>query len=1009
MVNDDRPPSRGQRRRLWRAASAPLLFLGSVVTLAVASGAPASAATPTAVAVAGVNAFGIGASQTAQDLNGVSPEGVALNSSGDLFEVNFANGQVLEYTPSSTSPSLYSQTGIVVAGGGGQGSGLNQLSYPSGVALDAKGDLFVSDSDNDRIVEYPYNSSTGTFAASGVVVAGTGKSGSGSTQLYDPQGIALDAKGDLLVADLVNDRVQEFPYNASTGTFASTATTVAGTGTSGSGNNQLDGPTSIALQPSGNLFISDTYNFRIMEYAFNASTGTYNSSGTIVVSGLPALSGWLAFDPSGNLYLSYQYLGYGNVLEFAYSASTGTFAGTGVAIGADAGNGDMVGPEGLAFDAKGDLFVSETQETSDPSNTVWGFVLELTDVAGTYTPIGTIMSQTGRVNNGVSSVVVDSHKNLFVADNDVYEFPFNPSTGTYGVVGKVIATTAGALALDSSNDLFVATGTAVQEYAWNASTASYPAAGSNVPGATQLDSIDVTSLAFDAQDDLFAATGNEVLKFPYNASTGTYASSGTVVATITSGPAGSEMVSGVTGIALDGSDDLFVSNGSENIVEEFLYQASTGTYATTGITVAGVGGMGYGTNQLYEPMQLAVDHAGDLYVYDGGNGRLIEFTGNSATGAYAANGTVIYPGFQDNWPEEGGITLDSTGDLFFGFNFSDATVYEMASIASPPPPPAAPVVTGISPSSGSTAGGTVVTVSGSNLSGGSVSFGSTAATAVSCSASSCSATSPAGTGTVNVTVTTTGGTSATSSADQFTYVAAPTITSISPTSGTTAGGTSVTITGTNLASTSAVDFGSSAATVTTDTATSIVATTPAGSAGAVNVSVTTAGGRVSETSAYTYVAPSSSTNLIPDPGFQTSVVPADYWGSTLARSQAQVYGSTWSLAQTTTSSSGGWDLDSNLSWCVPISSTKTYTASIWVRSSAAVTVDLNLDLLTASGSYVNSAGGPNVVLVANTWTELSITGIKVTSSEALAGMEPNFSKATKGSLIYWDDMSLTSP
>jgi hypothetical protein len=188
-----------------------------------------------------------------------------------------------------------------------------------------------------------------------------------------------------------------------------------------------------------------------------------------------------------------------------------------------------------------------------------------------------------------------------------------------------------------------------------------------------------------------------------------------------------------------------------------------------------------------------------------------------------------------------------------------------------------------------------------------------------------------------------------------------------------------------------------------------VATTPAGSAGAVNVSVTTAGGRVSETSAYTYVAPSSSTNLIPDPGFQTSVVPADYWGSTLARSQAQVYGSTWSLAQTTTSSSGGWDLDSNLSWCVPISSTKTYTASIWVRSSAAVTVDLNLDLLTASGSYVNSAGGPNVVLVANTWTELSITGIKVTSSEALAGMEPNFSKATKGSLIYWDNMSLTSP
>ena len=80
------------------------------------------------------------------------------------------------------------------------------------------------------------------------------------------------------------------------------------------------------------------------------------------------------------------------------------------------------------------------------------------------------------------------------------------------------------------------------------------------------------------------------------------------------------------------------------------------------------------------------------------------------------------------------------------------------------------------------------------------------------SATSITATSPAGTGTVDVTVTTVGGTSATSPADQFTYVAAPTVTSISPTSGPTGGGTSVTITGTNLGGASAVDFGSNAAT-----------------------------------------------------------------------------------------------------------------------------------------------------------------------------------------------------
>jgi ricin-type beta-trefoil lectin protein/IPT/TIG domain-containing protein len=81
----------------------------------------------------------------------------------------------------------------------------------------------------------------------------------------------------------------------------------------------------------------------------------------------------------------------------------------------------------------------------------------------------------------------------------------------------------------------------------------------------------------------------------------------------------------------------------------------------------------------------------------------------------------------------------------------------------------APVVTGVSPTSGPPAGGTSVTVTGTNLTGGTVAFGPHAATGVTCGATSCTATSPAGTGTVDVEVTTTGGTSAPTSADHFTY------------------------------------------------------------------------------------------------------------------------------------------------------------------------------------------------------------------------------------------------
>ena len=119
-----------------------------------------------------------------------------------------------------------------------------------------------------------------------------------------------------------------------------------------------------------------------------------------------------------------------------------------------------------------------------------------------------------------------------------------------------------------------------------------------------------------------------------------------------------------------------------------------------------------------------------------------------------------------------------------------------------------PTVTSVSPNSGSTAGGTAVTITGTNFAAGAtVTFGGTAATnVVVVSGTSITATTPAGTaGPVTVTVTVSGQSG--SLASGFTYVATPTVTSVSPNTGTTAGGTSVTITGTNFAAGATVTFG----------------------------------------------------------------------------------------------------------------------------------------------------------------------------------------------------------
>ena len=123
----------------------------------------------------------------------------------------------------------------------------------------------------------------------------------------------------------------------------------------------------------------------------------------------------------------------------------------------------------------------------------------------------------------------------------------------------------------------------------------------------------------------------------------------------------------------------------------------------------------------------------------------------------------------------------------------------------------APAVMGVAPTTGATAGGTSVTISGANLVGATaVTFGGTAATnvVVNGAGTQITATSPAhAAGQVDIIVSTPNGTSPVVAGDQFTYtVPAPTITGIAPTAGPTAGGTSVTITGTNFAGATAVDY-----------------------------------------------------------------------------------------------------------------------------------------------------------------------------------------------------------
>jgi hypothetical protein len=185
----------------------------------------------------------------------------------------------------------------------------------------------------------------------------------------------------------------------------------------------------------------------------------------------------------------------------------------------------------------------------------------------------------------------------------------------------------------------------------------------------------------------------------------------------------------------------------------------------------------------------------------------------------------------------------------------------------------------ISPSQGSTGGGTAVTITGTNLTGTTaVRFGSKSATNVTnVSSTQVTATSPSGSGSVGVTVTTPGGTS---NPLPFYYVGAPFKQTISPTGGSTGGGETVTISGVGLSSATNVAFGATNAVPTVVSDSQLTVPAPAGAAGPVGVTVTTAGGSNNGLT-YTYVADPTVTSLSPTSGPATGGTAVTITGTNL--------------------------------------------------------------------------------------------------------------------------------
>jgi trimeric autotransporter adhesin len=305
----------------------------------------------------------------------IAPSSVALDSAGNLYIADKFNNRIRKVNLATKVITTVAGTGVGGFSGDGGPATSAKILTPFGVAFDAAGNLYIADDDNYRIRRV--DAATGIITT----VAGNGEyafSGDGgpatAASLGETSSVAVDAAGNIYIGDWTNLRIRR--VDAATGII----TTVAGGGSSASIGDggpataaQLWYPEGVSVDAAGNLYIADTGNGRIRKVdAVTKIITTIAGGGTppAIGDGGPATAASLSYpsgvsvDAAGNLYIADT----GNNRIRKVSAATNiisTVAGTGTkGFSGDGGaaiSAQLDSPNGLAVGASGIIYIADTE------------------------------------------------------------------------------------------------------------------------------------------------------------------------------------------------------------------------------------------------------------------------------------------------------------------------------------------------------------------------------------------------------------------------------------------------------------------------------------------------------------------------------------------------------------------------------------------------------------------------------------------------------------------------
>jgi len=312
----------------------------------------------TAPATLALNVSTLAGSGTQGNSNGTGtnasfyePTGLAVDTGGNVYVADYRNSLIRKITPDGQVTTFAGG----VKPGNGNGNGVYaSFNQPTGIAINAAGNIYVADSNNNLIREIDPSGNVTTLAGSGSagMVNGTGTGAS----FDNPEGVAVDAAGNVYVADYGNNMIREI-------TPGGVVTTLAGKTTAGSNNGvdtaaTFNQPTGVAVDASGNLYVADYGNdlIRLISPAGNVTTfagsgSSGSSNGTGIAASFNGTTG-LATDAAGNVYVA----DYGNNL---IRVITPAGAVTSLGVPTSPANPIFNRPYGIATDKKGNLYVAD--------------------------------------------------------------------------------------------------------------------------------------------------------------------------------------------------------------------------------------------------------------------------------------------------------------------------------------------------------------------------------------------------------------------------------------------------------------------------------------------------------------------------------------------------------------------------------------------------------------------------------------------------------------------------